>query len=99
MNTPVLRTASGKEAALEAFRHALKRNEGMTFGDLAAHANVGRTHLSQVLTGKRSGRQTWKHVISLIGNETLFHLKQCSAWNSHAGRAATALTSLRELSS
>ena len=57
---------------------------GMSVSDLATYARVGRAHLSQVFAGKRSGVHTWKHVIPLLNERCVFHLKQCSAWNSFA---------------
>lgn len=83
MNAAIARTASGKEAALVAFYDQLDR-DGMTLGDLAAISRVGRCHLTELLHGRRTGRNTWKHVIPLLSNEAVFLLKQCSAWNSFA---------------
>lgn len=80
-------TASGKEAALVAFYGQLRR-DGLTVTDLAVLSKVGRTTLTLMLNGERSGRQSWKHVIPLLSNEALFRLKQCSAWNDHAEWAA-----------
>lgn len=82
------RTASGKEAALVAFYRQIRR-DGLTVGDLARLANIGRTTLTLMLNGARTGRQSWKHVIPLLSNEALFHLKQCSAWNNYAATAAS----------
>lgn len=86
MNTatiPYSRTASGKEQALVDFLNQLDR-DGLTVGDLAQMARVGRSHLEQVINGHRSGKHTWKHVIPLLSKEALLHLKQCSAWNNFA---------------
>lgn len=83
----ITRTASGKEQALVDFINQLGR-DGMTISDLASLARIGRSHLEQMLHGKRSGRQSWKHVIPLLSKEALFHLKQCSAWNTFAEAAA-----------
>lgn len=86
MTETMQRTASGKEAALVAFYEQLAR-DGLTVGDLAALARVGRCHLVQMLNAQRTGRQTWKHVIPLLSNAAVFHLKQCSAWNNFAAKA------------
>lgn len=83
------RTASGKEQAFVDFQNQLDR-DGLTIGDLAELARVGRSHLEQVFHGKRTGLQTWKHVIPLLSKVALLHLKQCSAWNTHAEAALVA---------
>ena len=50
MNTATIeRTASGKEKARVDFLNQLDR-DGMTVGDLATQARVGRSHLEQMLT-------------------------------------------------
>ncbi len=79
-------SASGKEQALVDFYDELDR-EGLTVSFLAELAHVGRSHLEQVFNGQRAGRNTWKHVIPMLGNKSLFLLKQCSAWNTHADAA------------
>jgi len=82
----IIRTASGKEAALVAFYQQLGR-DGMTVGDLAAYARISRPQLTLMFNGHRTGRQSWKHVIPLLSKEALFRLKQCSAWNNFAEEA------------
>jgi hypothetical protein len=80
-------TASGKEQALANFYAQLKR-DGMTATELARRAGVGRAYLIRVLNRDTSGRNTWKHILPLLSDEALFHLKQCSAWNEHANAAS-----------
>lgn len=79
----MIRTATGKEAALVAFYEQLSR-DGMTVTDLSDRARVGRTNLTLLLNGRRSGKHTWKHVLPLLSKKALFLLKQCSAWNTTA---------------
>lgn len=64
--------------------HRSLRAEGTTICALARRARVGRAHLTQVLAGTRSGAHTWKHILPLLTPNQLFHLKQCSAWNTTA---------------
>lgn len=87
-------TASGKERALVEFYAQLGRDAAArpavfagTVTDLAGQARIGRTTLTLMLNGARSGRQSWKHVLPHLSVEALFRLKQCSAWNTHAERA------------
>lgn len=64
--------------------HRSLRAAGTSVSDLAARARVGRAHLCQVLTGRRSGAHTWKHILPLLTPNQLFHLKQCPTWNTEA---------------
>lgn len=82
----LIRTATGKEAALVAFYNQLKL-EGTNATELAKSARVGRAYLTRVLNAHKSGVNTWKHVVPLLSSAALFLLKQCSAWNSHAEAA------------
>ena len=89
MNTEPYRfvfTASGKEQALVEFYWQLRR-DGMTAGELAQRARVGRTALTLIFNGRRCGRDTWKHVLPLLSATALYRLKQCSAWNRYAEAA------------
>lgn len=87
MSAPTLvRTASGKEAALVAFYRQLAR-DGLTVTRLAAAARISRTTLTLMFNGARTGKQSWKHVLPRLSADAVFHLKQCSAWNIHAARA------------
>jgi len=87
MTTPTLkRTASGKEQALVDFYRQLAR-DGFTVSRLADHVRIGRTTLSQMFHGKYTGRNSWKHVVPYLSDAALFHLRHCSAWNSHAEEA------------
>lgn len=86
----ITRTASGKEAALVRFYRQLAADAAArpdvfpgTVAELAARAGVGRTTLTLMLNGQRSGRQSWRFVLPLLSIPALFHLKQCSAWNNH----------------
>ena len=82
----VTRTASGREQALVDFYRQLGR-DGHTVTSLAEAARVGRAHLERVLNGHLSGRHTWKHVLPLLSEAALCHLKRCSTWNEYAGQA------------
>lgn len=84
--TLILRTATGKEAALVKFYEQLGR-DGLTVSSLAEKARVGRAALTEVFNGRRGGKNTWKHVLPLLSAEALSLLKQCSAWNQSAERA------------
>lgn len=88
------RSASGKEQALVNFHRQLRR-DGLTVSSLAKRAFVGRTQLTLMLNGTRSGRQSWKHVIPCLSDAALFHLKQCSAWNNYAAEALVDLQAMR----
>lgn len=79
-------TPSGKEAALVDF-YAQLRRDGLTVCELARRARVGRTALTLILNGHRSGRHTWKHLLPQLSEAALSQLKQCSAWNTHAEEA------------
>jgi hypothetical protein len=50
---------------------------------------IGRSHLSQVLHGKRGGRQTWKRLVMMLPWAGLSLLELCPSWNNDA-RAALA---------
>lgn len=57
--------------------------------ELAEFIMTNRTHLSQVLTGKRSGAHTWRRLVKVLPEEGLSLLRQCSAWNKYAEAALT----------
>lgn len=40
----------------------LLRERGVTLGKLSVMLDMNRTHLSQVISGKRNGRHTWKRL-------------------------------------
>lgn len=54
---------------------------------LARDAMVGRTHLSQVLSGKLRGDHTWRRIVNVLPPDGLFLLKQCPSWNNFAESA------------
>lgn len=84
----MVRTASGKEAALVAFQRALRRmRPPLTISDLAERARVGRAHLESVLNAHREGGHTWKHIMPHLSPQAMSQLKQCSAWNKFAAAA------------
>lgn len=85
-----------KDPHLAAFHRKL-RARGTTVTALAAAARIGRPHLEQMLNGQRTGRQSWKHVFPHLDEAEVFHLKQCSAWNTHAEAAWNDEISSREL--
>lgn len=63
---------------------------------LADEAMVGRTHLSQVLSGRLGGKHTWKRLVAVIPLEGLQILRQCSTWHALAeGAYSERLTSQR----
>jgi hypothetical protein len=84
--TTFLRTATGKEQALVNFYAQLAR-DGLTVSALAEKARVGRAALTEIFNGRRTGKNTWKHVRPLLNPQALSLLKQCSAWNKEAERA------------
>lgn len=85
-----------KDPHLAAF-HRKIRARGLTVSALAAGARVGRANLEQMLNGQRNGRNTWKHVVAFLEESEVFHLKQCSAWNTHADDAWNAERASRGL--
>jgi len=77
-----------KDPHLAAFLLALKaRPEPSNITKLVAAARIGRCHFEQMLSGERTGRQSWKHVMPHLEEAEVFHLKQCSAWNNYAEAA------------
>ncbi len=50
-----------KDADLAEFYRSLHRR-GQTITDLAETLNCGRSHLSQVFNGRRSGKPTWRKI-------------------------------------
>ena len=85
-----------KDEALAAFIRKIHAR-GTSITAIAQLARVGRPHLEQVINGQRSGRQTWKHVFPHLEEAEVFHLKQCSAWNTHAENAWNDEVASREL--
>lgn len=57
---------------------------------LAEFVVTSRTHLSEVLSGKRKGRHTWKRLVKMLPLDGLSLLRQCSSWNNFAEKAYTA---------
>lgn len=55
--------------------------------ELADLIMTNRAHLSQVLTGKRTGVHTWRRLVKVLPEEGLSLLRQCSAWNKYADAA------------
>lgn len=68
-----------KEMALMEFHRSLKAMGGVS--GLAEYARVGRSHLSQVLTGDRAGAATWKHVLPWLSEGQVEQLKRCACWS------------------
>jgi hypothetical protein len=83
-----------KDPHVTAFLRAL-RARGLSAEGLAAQARIGRCHFAGMLYGHRTGAHSWKHVMPLLLADEVFHLKQCSAWNSHAEAAWNAEVSAR----
>lgn len=78
------------------FRRSL-RARGLSMEQLAEVCGRGRSHLSQVIQGKRPGGYTWARIREAVTAEEWELLKQlehCAAWNSahpapaEQGRAA-----------
>jgi transcriptional regulator with XRE-family HTH domain len=59
---------------------------------LAEDVMTGRAHLSQVLSGRRRGKHTWRRLVRVVPAEGLFLLKQCPSWNKDAAAAFRAHT-------
>lgn len=79
----ILHTATGKEQALVDFYAQLAR-DGHTVTTLAEKARVGRASLTEVFNCRRTGKNTWKHILPLLSSEALSLLSQCSSWNRYA---------------
>lgn len=71
-----------KDPALSEFQRSLRPIGGVS--GLAILARVGRSHLSQVLSGDRSGATTWKHVLPILGPSQIDLLKRCQVWREFA---------------
>lgn len=82
-NKILVLTATGKELALVKFYEQLAR-DGLTVTMLAEKARVGRASLTEIFNGRRTGKNTWKHILPLLSSEALSQLELCSAWNEHA---------------
>lgn len=70
--------------ALYLFRRSL-RARGLNMATLAERIGRGRSHLSQVVQGKRPGGYTWARIRSAVTAEEwemLCKLEHCAAWNS-----------------
>lgn len=66
---------------------------GWTQTRLADEVITNRAHLNQVLTGARSGGQTWRRIVKVLPMDGVLLLQHCSAWNKFA---AAALAKRRE---
>lgn len=76
--------------ALYLFRRSL-RARGLTMADLAAQIGRGRSHLSQVIQGRRPGGYTWARIRAAVKPaewDLLLRLEHCAAWNSEHPEAA-----------
>jgi transcriptional regulator with XRE-family HTH domain len=71
------------------------RARGIRQEQLAEDAMTSRAHLSQVLTGHRRGKHTWRRLVRVLPREGLLLLQQCSSWNADA-RAAWAEREARD---
>ena len=70
--------------ALYLFRRSL-RARGSSMAELAERIGRGRSHLSQVIQGRRTGGYTWARIRSAVTPEEwelLLRLEHCAAWNS-----------------
>lgn len=81
-----MRTNATTNPALGAFQRWC-RARGIRQEQLADDAMTSRAHLSQVLTGSRRGKHTWKRLVRVLPREGLLLLQQCSSWNKDAQAA------------
>lgn len=68
------------------------RARGSSMAQLAEACGRGRSHLSQVLNGKRPGGYTWARIRAAVTPEEWELLKQlehCAAWNNAHPAPAT----------
>jgi transcriptional regulator with XRE-family HTH domain len=70
-----------KPVELTLFYRAL-RARGLSQAKLADLAMTNRAHLSQVLTGKRPGRHTWRRIARFLEPEELALLQHRSTWKT-----------------
>lgn len=54
---------------------------------LAEDVMTNRAHLSQVLSGKRRGRHTWRRLVRVVPPAGVSLLQQCPSWNNDARKA------------
>lgn len=54
---------------------------------LADDVMTNRAHLSQVLSGRRRGKHTWRRLVKVLPMEGLLLLQQCPSWNKDAAAA------------
>lgn len=54
---------------------------------LADDVMTNRAHLSQVLSGRRRGKHTWRRLVKVLPMDGLLLLQQCPSWNTDAARA------------
>lgn len=54
---------------------------------LAKDVTTNRAHLSQVLSGRRTGGHTWRRLVRVLPNDGLLLLQQCPSWNKFAAAA------------
>lgn len=70
--------------AIYLFRRSL-RARGLSMEQLAEDCGRGRSHLSQVIQGRRPGGYTWARIRSAVTPEEwkmLLQMEHCAAWNS-----------------
>jgi hypothetical protein len=94
-------TATGKELALQKFYNQLAADAAerpdvypATVTELARRAGVGRPYLSWLLNSdpRTTGELIWRKVLPHLSIPALFHLEQCSAWNTQAAAALRSLS-------
>lgn len=54
---------------------------------IAEEISTSRSHLNQVLRGKRTGGTTWKRVVKVLPMPGVLLLQQCASWNKFAAEA------------
>lgn len=68
------------------FRKAL-RGRGVTFESLADEIGLSRTHVSEVLHGRRDGAEVYPRIQAVVTAEEWAHLlrmEHCATWNTAA---------------
>lgn len=76
-----------KLSAFYRWLHARPAGCPRTQDELAYQVMTNRAHLSQVLSGQRRGKHTWRRLVRELPDDGLLLLKQCPSWNDDAEAA------------
>lgn len=79
-----------KPIALTEFLRSL-RARGKSLSIIAQELHCGRSHLSQVVNGRRSGGHTWRKLATVLTVDELKLLENCSTWKPQATRQTLCL--------